>query len=138
MCAHEIIDVSGISGPPDIFAPFTLPQVLHDINYKLILQIPSQVQNMLLGRFKRKSQERLCSFKIYVIVRILYLVNVIDLKAQCGLYDRFNFFLLLRYPITLRDYMQKNPNLPVETSLMIFTQLVEAVAHLVDNDVSHR
>ncbi|XP_058119553.1 serine/threonine-protein kinase Pink1, mitochondrial [Anopheles ziemanni] len=47
------------------------------------------------------------------------------------------FLLMKRYSINLRDYLQQN-NLDMRTRILLFAQLLEAIAHLNRHGVAHR
>ena len=48
------------------------------------------------------------------------------------------YLVMPKYSNSLRGYLKENPNLPFKTRQNMFCQLLEGVAHLENNNISHR
>jgi len=48
------------------------------------------------------------------------------------------FCVMKKYDLSLDSYLQQYPDLTARTSLLLLTQLMEALLHLSVNNISHR
>ncbi|XP_050316245.1 serine/threonine-protein kinase Pink1, mitochondrial [Anthonomus grandis grandis] len=48
------------------------------------------------------------------------------------------FILMNKYHQNLQEYIASSPNLPLRTSALLLTQLLEGVVHMVANNIAHR